>query len=180
MADTERTLNDLLTNLFQDGQPEGSIDPQDMRDLIVSLVPGYGSMYISSSAETTIALVNTPVKVAGTTTAGAKLRDITHTNGRLTYTGAPIRAFIIDVALSLIVAANNKVMAIYIAKNGTPVAASEQHRKAGTGADVGNASMVVEVELNTDDYIEVFIENTTDDTNATIEHMNVVARGLVE
>lgn len=36
MADTVRTEADLLTNVFQDGQPPGSIDPQDMRDLVVS------------------------------------------------------------------------------------------------------------------------------------------------
>ncbi len=180
MADTERTLNDLLTNLFQDGQGAGSISEQDMRDLIVSLIPGYSSMYISSSAETSIAGVNTPVKVAGTTTEGAKLRDFTHTNGRLTYTGAPIRAFIITAALSFTVAANSKVIAFHIAKNGTPIAASEQHRKAGIGADVGSTTVLVEVELNTDDYVELFVENTTDDTNATVLFMNMELRGLVE
>lgn len=37
MADTKRTRADLLTALFQDGQAEGSITPQDIRDLIVSM-----------------------------------------------------------------------------------------------------------------------------------------------
>lgn len=36
MADTIRTENDLLTNLFQDGQAPNSITAQDVRDLIVS------------------------------------------------------------------------------------------------------------------------------------------------
>jgi hypothetical protein len=37
MTDTVRTIPDLLTNLFQDGQAPGSITPQDERDMILSL-----------------------------------------------------------------------------------------------------------------------------------------------
>lgn len=37
MVDTARTETDLLENLFQDGQAPGSITPQDVRDLIVSV-----------------------------------------------------------------------------------------------------------------------------------------------
>lgn len=36
MVDTIRSPSDLTTNLFQDGQPAGSITPNDARDLIVS------------------------------------------------------------------------------------------------------------------------------------------------
>lgn len=35
-VDTARTQSDLVTNLFQTGQADGSIDSQDMRDFIVS------------------------------------------------------------------------------------------------------------------------------------------------
>lgn len=37
MADTVRTINTLLTALFEDAQPNDAISAQDMRDLIVSL-----------------------------------------------------------------------------------------------------------------------------------------------
>lgn len=37
MVDTIRTQTELLTTLFQDGQPDRSITAQDIRDLIVSL-----------------------------------------------------------------------------------------------------------------------------------------------
>jgi hypothetical protein len=37
MVDTVRTLEDLLTNVFQDGQADGSISAQDIRDLLVSI-----------------------------------------------------------------------------------------------------------------------------------------------
>lgn len=37
MVDTQRTMQDLLDNLFQDGQAANSITAQDIRDLIVSI-----------------------------------------------------------------------------------------------------------------------------------------------
>jgi len=37
MPDTRRTETDLLTNLFQDSQTDGSISAQDVRDYIVSV-----------------------------------------------------------------------------------------------------------------------------------------------
>lgn len=40
MADTQRTYVELLTQLFQDGQANGSITAQDIRDLIVSVGAG--------------------------------------------------------------------------------------------------------------------------------------------
>lgn len=41
MPDTIRTLDAILTTLFQDGQPAGSISEQDMRDLIISVFGDY-------------------------------------------------------------------------------------------------------------------------------------------
>lgn len=36
MPNTIRSQNDLLVNLFEDNQPAGSINPQDVRDFVVS------------------------------------------------------------------------------------------------------------------------------------------------
>lgn len=138
----------------------------------------YGSMYISSSAETTIGAQNTPVKAAGTTTAGVTIKSMAHSVGRLTYTGAPTLPVLVCISLSLISAGNNKVLAFHIAKNGSVIASSEQHRKAATGGDVGSVSLTVEVELSTDDYIELWVENKTDAVNMTVEFMNMSIEGL--
>lgn len=40
MVDTQRTIDFLLANLFQDGQPASSVSEQDLRDLIVSFGSG--------------------------------------------------------------------------------------------------------------------------------------------
>ena len=68
MADTPRTIADLLTNLFQDGQPDSSITPQRVRDLIVSLIPALGAIYFSTPVETVVGGANTKVLALGTTT----------------------------------------------------------------------------------------------------------------
>jgi hypothetical protein len=50
MADTIRSQADILTNLFEDGQPAGSLTPQDMRDFIVST---FGAFTLTKSASYT-------------------------------------------------------------------------------------------------------------------------------
>lgn len=179
MADIERSLAALLT-IFADGQPGGSISEQDFRDMIVSLVPPYGSMYISTATETSVSTQNTPLKALGTTTAGDALRDFTHAANRLTYTGAPDREFMVTAALSLSAAQNNQILAFHIAKNGSVVVASEIHRKAAIGADIGAASVMVEVPLSKNDYVELWVENKSGTTNLTIEFMNFEIRGLLK
>ena len=178
MADTERTIAQLLT-IFEDGQPAGSISEQDVRDLIVSLVAAYGSMYVSTAIETAVAAQNTPLKALGTTTAGDALHHFTHAANRLTYTGTPDQEFIVSAALSLTAAQNDQVLAFHIAKNGAVIAASEIQRKAAKGADVGAATVMVEIDLSTNDYIELWVENKSSDANLTIEFMNLEIRGVL-
>ncbi len=178
MVDTERTLAQLLV-IFQDGQAAGSISEQDVRDLLVSLVPAYGSMYISTAIETVVAAQDTPLKALGTTTAGDALHHFTHAANRLTYTGAPNEEFIVNIALSLTAAQNNQELAFHIAKNGSVIAASEIHRKAAVGGDIGAASVMVEIDMATNDYVELWVENKSSDTNLTIEFMNFEVRGIL-
>ncbi len=179
MADTERTIAELLV-LFADNAT-GDISEQDCRDLIVSLANAYGGMHISSSVETVIATVSTPVKVLGTTLVSAAIRDMDMpANNRLRYTGAPTRFFNIHVAMSMVSAASNKVFGFYIAKNGTVDTASLITRKQGTSSDVGAVPLEFHAELAINDYIEVYVENQTDNTNVTVQQLVLSAEGFVE
>lgn len=56
MVDTQRTRQDLLDNLFQDGQAVNSITAQDIRDLIVSIenIQGHFWEFYLDSVFTTI------------------------------------------------------------------------------------------------------------------------------
>lgn len=180
-VDTERSVNDLLTTLFQDGQSVGSITAQDMRDLIVSMQPAEGGMYISTSAETTISAVDTPTLITGTYTAVSGLHDFTvSAAGRVTYTGTNDRFVEVMCSISFTSASNNVIVAAHIAKNGTVVAQSEQQHKVGTGSDVGLMTFMAEIEMSTNDYVEPFIENKTGSGNLTAEFLNCGVIGFIE
>ena len=95
MVDTPQTSNNLLTTVFQDGQADGSITANDIRDLIVSLKASHGTVkLISNATVTTITVSGTYYPVTGTFVAGGSPSDITEgTDGKLTYTGASDRHF---------------------------------------------------------------------------------------
>ncbi len=181
MADTERSINDLLTTLFQDGQAAGAITPQDVRDMIVSIAPSYGGMHISSSAATTIAAVDTPTKASGTTTISGTVRHISMpANNRLRNDGTATRMFLIEASFSMTTASNNIIVGIGIAKNGTYNANSEIRRKVGTGTDIGAGAISFHVSLAQNDYVEVFVTNRTDGTNITLDYLSVNVIGFLE
>ena len=109
MVDTERTVATLLATNFVDGQTAGSITPQDMRDLVISLTHQYGDCYVSTPAATTISTINVWVKVAGTTTIGSNVRNVSMpANNRLRNDGDQTRIFRVTATLNYITAGANK------------------------------------------------------------------------
>ena len=52
MVDTSRTVADMTTNLFQNGQAAGSITPQDLRDFVETTQVKQASSYVSSTSST--------------------------------------------------------------------------------------------------------------------------------
>ena len=175
MADTKRSKSDLATLLADN--TSGAISPQDVRDFLESMDLSFASMYFSSSAETTIAVAGTYVLAAGTTTS-IKLSNFTMPqDNRLTYTGAADVYAEISASISMTCASNSKIVGMKIAKNGTVIDSTEIHRKISTGADIGAAYVQGDVQLATNDYIELFISNETDTANATIDFCNLRVKG---
>jgi hypothetical protein len=183
MADTERTVAELLVLLADN--TTGAISEQDIRDMLVSLADSYGGLHISAAVETSIAATSmdgsNAVKILGTTVISTANRGMDMpANNRLRYTGAPTRFFELNAVLSVISASSNKVFGFYLAKNGTVDTGSLITRKQGTSTDVGALALNYHVRLTTNDYVEVFIENQTDNTNMTVNQMVISARGLIE
>lgn len=180
MTDTVRSISSLLTGLFQDGQDAGEITAQDVRDLIVSLSPSVGSMYISTPAETSITTVSTPVKASGTTTLNGNSRGFDMpVDNRLRYTGTAPVLCKVHAGMSITAAGNNKLMSIYIAKNGVVDETTEQSRFISVGSDKGVLFVGGLIPLSQNDYIEIWIENETDNVNATIDLMVMSAAAWV-
>lgn len=129
-------------------------------------------LYVAAgdAAATNVTTGGTFVKTAGTTTAGL-LRGFTHTNGRLTYHGAG-GVFRVQAVATITVNLSGGTVHLQIAKNGTPIASSEQHRKVAAASDLGNMGCLVAVELERDDYLELYCTTDVgqDNKEITAEH----------
>jgi len=180
MVDTARTSADLLANLFQDGQAAGEITAQDLRDMILSVKPSHGGLSMDTPAATTIAVAGTYYKAAGTTVLDAVLQDFDDGPGmsnRLRYIGAPTRHVQVAASISMTCGGSNQVVGFQLAKNGTVLPNTVAKRKVGTGADIGNMTLLADVNMATDDYFEIWVTNETSTSVVTVEHIHLHAIG---
>lgn len=134
-----------------------------------------GNVYVTTPVATAIGTVNTPVKVAGTTTGINLFRTTSLGNNNITYTGAKTRYFTYNASISFTASGNNQIASFYIYKNGVKLPESKQSRKIGTGADVGSISISGVTQLNSNDYLEVWVENDALN-NVTAQSMNFIIR----
>lgn len=178
MAQTARTLAEIIA-LLPDNT-EGLIDPVDIRDMLVSLVPVHGTMHRDVSAATDIDTPGTYVKGACQTAAG-QLHDMTMpADNRLQYIGVPERHFHFIATISLICGGINQVIGVKFAKNGAVIDASVSRRKIGTGTDIGALTIQAEVNMVTNDYIELWVTNETSTNSVTLVEFLVHLTGTMD
>jgi hypothetical protein len=137
-----------------------------------------GQYYMTANATTTtIGVINTFVKVAGTTITGSFIEKFTHTDNRLTYNGALTGFYKITSIVSL-TSGNNNVVQLRVGLNGTTsVPSTSQTTTSGAGKSE-NVTCSDIVSLNTNDYIEIFTANTTGTNNITVSEVNVIIERL--
>ena len=139
-----------------------------------------GQYYMQGNAtETTITVAGTFYKAAGTTSTGTYVEkfDVTTTSNKGVYSGSLTGFYKVTVVASML-AGNNKVLAVRIAKNGTTTTSS-QTKSTSNGSSRSESIMSQDVvQLSNTDYIEVFVANTTDTTNITVEDLNVIIERL--
>ena len=137
-----------------------------------------GNLYmLNNTTATTITAINTPVKVAGTTTPNAINQKFSHSNNRLTYTGGLIRDFQVSITATL-TSGNNRVIGLYVAKNGVVISESVMFATtSGTGRAESVACQTI-LEMQENDYIEMWVENTSSVQDVTVEYMNVITKSL--
>ena len=167
MSDTQRTKAQLIA-LYPDNTTR-LISPQDLRDLVESVACSNASMYVTAPAATVIATPGTFVKAAGTTTLVNQHRGTMPANNRLQYTGvAAVHAHIV-CNLSVMCATNNQVVSFALFKNGVVVPHSIMDHFIGTGADIKIMTIHADVDLVTNDYIELWTTNRTSTGSVTVQ-----------
>ena len=136
----------------------------------------HGSFYITAGAATTIAAGSTDYKQTSTTTvAGASLVGFSHTSpNRLTYLSPDTKMFLAKASVVVTAAGDAKTIGIRIAKDGVSVASSEVDLAMATGAVATVFNSQCLVELDHDEYLEIWISNETDGTNATVASGHLV------
>jgi hypothetical protein len=126
-----------------------------------------------SGAATTISNNTSFFLLNATTTSNVSSGNLTHTNNRITYTGTETKTFKLVATCNGTTTSNN-VIHFAFHKNGTIVTSSEQDTKAD-GTVVLPTAFQCLVELATDQYVEVFVKNSTGSNNFTLQHINVIA-----
>jgi len=128
---------------------------------------------VNNTTDTPIGVpnVNTWVKALGTTTADSNNSKFTHTNNRLTYTGAFNTSFLVSVNTAVRAGASNQNISIGIAKNGTILASSEMTIRTSTSNQEHPGSTQYQIDLVTNDYVELFVKNNQS-TDVRVSDLN--------
>lgn len=175
---TQRTKAELDALLADNN--ERLITPAKLRDMLESLACTNGSLYVTTPAATTIATPSTFVKVAGTTTmvSGAHRVDMPQDN-RLRYLGIATVHIHLVANLSVSCAANNQHISFAIFKNGVKVDHSQMDHLIGTGTDVKIMAIHADMDLTTNDYVELWVSNETSTGAVTVEHGYMFFMGML-
>lgn len=135
-----------------------------------------GNLYLTSATPTSFSGSNAPTKVLGTTTAVGLFRVSSSASNRLVYDGIKTRRFSVSGSVSVTSSSANKYFSFYIYKNGVKLPESEQAMRLSTGVDKGSLTITCTVQLSTNDYIEIWAENTSDGSSMTVETMNLTIK----
>lgn len=132
----------------------------------------YGYIYTNASAATTNTQPNNTFNKVNATTSEVKLLKFTSdTNNRLTYIGKEAIAASVFVAITGSSPSNGANFTLAVSKNGTAI----NNPNHSTGALVNNQifTLVLETEVDmiTDDYIELVIKTTTGETSVLISDL---------
>lgn len=173
MADTQRSLAAIIA-LCADNAT-AAISEQDIRDVIETLRPRYGSIYVTTPAATTIASTTPFYKAAGTT-ASLNLEDWSMpANNRLQYNGAASVHVHAVVSVGFTTASANQVIELRLVRNAgytdTDAVASTVSRKSGGAGDVGSTAVHFDTMMNTGDYLELWVRNATTPSNVTFQNV---------
>jgi hypothetical protein len=161
----------------------GDITPSDLRVIIETLQPTYGSLSLASSAATVIAAADTFVIAGGTTMLDAHARHFEQSaNFTFRYTGTvPVAAFV-SGSLSITSASPNRLMRARLAKNGDPgdaeSVATEAQRYIAT-SDLGSMSIGGHLSLDADDTVALYIANGTAVSDFTIVRATIQITAFV-
>jgi len=145
----------------------------DATEQNTALSESCSQMYITTPAPVTIVTAGTYYKMAGTT-AAYQLVNFTHSNGRLTYTGAKTRKFDVVIPFSVSSSEKDITVTFEVYKNGGEgaVVPSRITRTLRAVGDIYVMPLASIVELAQGDYVELWGTASKSGTILTIETLS--------
>ncbi len=173
----------LTSNMFRGvGTPLLGLTPYDIgwRMLQNTNIPdsrAYGYIYMNGNATSTaLPTNNTYVKIAGTTTANKLLKFSSPASNRLTFLGKDPIVASIDIIVSGKSPANSAEFTIAVYKNGSIVTGPVMSTGVMTNNQAFSLILITEVDMVTNDYVEVYIKTTSSTTPLIIADMQFKIR----
>jgi hypothetical protein len=135
-----------------------------------------GQLYMQSNATaTTVGVIDTFYKIAGTTTASADNAKFSHSDNRLTCDAVINRKYLIQATLSFTTSANNVCeFGFYDSQLAGIRTPSRTKSTANTGGRAENVTLFCIVNMDNADYIEVHCANKTGANNITVDNLNFI------
>lgn len=128
----------------------------------------FSSLYMNNNTtSTSMPAQGTFYKIAGSTTPINQKR-FTATNNRLTYTGKDLITGKILIIIGAKAPSNGSDFSIAIAKNGTIISIPNGSMAAANNNESFQITLSTEVDMTTNDYIEVFIRRNNSSTSSII------------
>jgi hypothetical protein len=135
-----------------------------------------GNLYLTASTNTTFTGTDIPTKVLCSTTPASLFRVTSPVSNRLTYDGTKSKRFQVIGSLSVTSQSANKYFSFYIVKNGVVLPESKQAMRLSSGVDKGSVTLSCTIQLAANDYVEVWVENNSDNSYVTIETLNLAIK----
>lgn len=122
-----------------------------------------------NATPTTISVASTPVKVTGTWVVERASKYTGDTTGRATYNGERGMTTPVEIVTTIESSSGtNKDIKVYLAKNGTVIANSAKSNRVSSG-DPKNTTVLWQLDLEENDYLEVFVSNETDTVSLIVK-----------
>ena len=112
-----------------------------------------------------------------TTTSTFSNGNLTHANNKATYTGSTPKTFKLEATCGGTAATDNQIHFAFF-KNDVLIASSEQMVKLDSAAVYATTPIQCLVTLSNNDYIRVYVKNTTARVNFQLSRLNVVVSSV--
>lgn len=173
---------------------DGSVTLSIPNDLIVQQITPQGRIIVPMGEISYFSTTGTAITIAAQSDGSTNMVKVNPTtalsadayefdngganDGRLRYTGSTTKMFHVACTISVAPAAANDVFVLGIAKNGTVGAGNKILQQIAGISAIQSTALHYMVELATNDYIELYVGNTSDADDFTINTLNLFAMGM--